>query len=882
MILRPVLWLGLAYITGEIVAYFEPEACWFPFGMLILGAGFWILGNLWDRREEEQRKAGKKKRERGKKKSHLRSFFLSALTFCRDSLRRIKQQVRLFFFVLSLFLCFGYLNFIHAYQEALRMDERLETYVADLAAESSGSTDEEDSGNIYIEGKVYAVEEKTNSWYLYLKDCEELFGEKILVTISKDTLDDLDEWLTAGDSISCRGEVELFEHASNEGEFDSWMYYHAKGLSARFWADSVAQTAKTSSPWNRFCKALKVWMKQNYQACLDDSYSGVAFSMACNDKSLLDADLKELYQMSGIAHILAISGLHISFIGRGLYRLLKSCRVSERVALAIALLVMIGYGFFTGMAVSTCRAVLMMGLAFGARFFGRTSDRPTSLVLAALCILIPSPLTLTQTGFLLSFTAVGSLCFLPAQETKEEETKKEKTEKKEYREGRWALIMQKFLPNAKKGWRSIAFAKMRSQVLSGLFVTIGMLPMTAWCFYEIPLYGMFVNLAVIPLLNLLFPLVFFCGLAGSLLGPVGLLLGKIVEEILSFYELLCRLSLSLPGAIQIVGKPKVYELLLTYGFFLVAVLLFRGKRKHREQNRKSLTMYLPGFKFLWIACGIALLMLPRTPSQMTVTMLDVGQGDCFFIQTPEGTNLLIDCGSTDESEVGTYVLLPFLKSRGVRQIDAVVISHMDADHMNGIVELLEEGADGAAGSIRVDALFFGCNVITGGNYEEVFSLVQELEIDCYSLKAGDNLAWGELTLRVLSPQEDLSYADRNDGSLVLSLSYGKFDALFTGDISEEVEESVLETLQEYNLGTYDLLKVAHHGSRTASSTEFLETVCPTVAFISCGKDNSYGHPHAELLERLQAVTDTIYVTSQVGETILKTDGNLMKTVVWSE
>ena len=1054
MFYRPVLWLGLAYITGELAAWIWPGVPAFMAALLwaasvialgcygaaaaCRGVALGCHGAKAGCRGTVMGRHGKAAGVEARLKNHSAR---SKKNFYAGRTRKKNTAIGGLLFVLPVFLLGGYLNFTVAIEQALESDLRLAAWIetegeqagtappVGSGPQSSGAAPPDSSGPEagVMAGRVTSVEEKANSWYVFVE-------KELLVSVSKEDYPELGQVGLPGCQIAFEGEVELFSHPANEGAFDEWLYYHSRGIRARVWADTLTMTGDEASFWARAAAALRQWMKDNCARYLDETSAGVAVSMVCGDKSMLDSDLKALYQLSGISHILAISGLHISFIGMGIYQLLCRLRLPQYFCLGAGLGLMAVYGWFTGMAPSTLRAVTMTGLSLGAKLLGRTYDRPTGLSLAAMIILIPSPLMVTQPGFLLSFIAAGSLVLCPPTPAAAGGRVKSppttvaaggrvkcptttvtaggQAERSDAPGNALRKMAVKLFGRPSLGG---AMARLWRTLCAPVFVTVGMLPAIAWCFYEIPVYSILVNLAVIPLMSLAYPVMLICALAGPLLGPLASLPGWLIEGILAVYQWLCRLSLELPGAVLIVGKPGAGTIAIFYGLFLAAAaaawLAARGhklsarnqepwarqaapkktaalKRKRRPEavqerpqwkNMAGLGRTAPaacGFSILLALLGIFLLTLPMRPREMTVTMVDVGQGDCFFIQLPDGTNILIDGGSTDEKNMGQYILEPFLKSRGVRALDAVFLSHMDADHINGIQEMLsgalweppggdgalaklpggaaasdttESAATGAAsavmtenaaidtaasvvpGSIVVKNLLMPWNVQEGGGYETLFSLAQSLGVPCLGLAAGDRLSFGGLVLTVISPGGGVVSTasstgapgggvvstasdtgapgggavstasdsgapggagivlasgagsgafDRNDESLVFHISYGNFDMLFTGDVGSPVEDQILENMQALGLGSCDVLKVAHHGSRESSSRDFLDYVRPLLALISCGADNSYGHPHKELLERLSQTAGEIFITAQNGETMLITDGNFIKTVVW--
>lgn len=877
MVLRPVLWLGLAYITGEALDLLGFRG--WPFIILLLLAETGIILNITGR--------------------------LPMKKYSRD----------VWLLVLPFFIAFGFYNCWQATQQALKTDGAIAAYTRF------------GGGELPLSGKVTGVEEKTGSWYIYVKDCQVTgdahayqgpstenlpMSSLLVVTLKREAVTEGAGQPPAAvdDRIAFCGLPESFDQPVNEGMFDEWLYFHARNVQARVFSDTVTVLQPSGNCIAKLAQGLGQLMKQNCRSCLSEKSSGVAISMVTGDKSELDADLKKLYQLSGIAHILAISGLHISFLGMGTYNFLRRLRLPVRLCMVLGLLLTVGYGLFTGMAPSTQRAVIMTSMAIVARAVGYTYDRKTALGIAALAILIPEPLQATQPGFLLSFVAVGSL----------------------------AMCEELLKALSKAGGRVSRW--LGRTLAPGVCVTLGMMPVMAWSFYELPSYSFLLNLIVIPLMSVLYPAMLVCALVGGVAGAAGVPLYFLIDRILDLYDMLCRFVLGLPGSVIIVGKPTVLELAVIYGGLIIIIWIVRYKDRYFEKTGEKLKegssakidgtanidsigktgrtalsqraarqlcwQRAAASALLWlVALGCtAILFLPRRPGQMTVTMLDVGQGDCLFIQLPTGENILVDGGSTDVKNVGIYRLIPLLKCRGVRQLDAVFLSHMDKDHINAVEELFQArigadrhtkpsvgasadrhkdlkawgGAAGqrpAAGTIAIDSVLFSDIApwprAAGNNYASCLELAKAAAGQCYVLKTGDVLRLSGLTVNAIQPSPQLA-RDTNDSSLVLYMAYGSFSMLFTGDISDAVDTAVMENLDRLGMDGCAVLKVAHHGAKSSTSERLLDYLKPSIALISCGQDNSYGHPHKELLERLEERGIQTMITARYGEIIVKTDG----------
>lgn len=229
----------------------------------------------------------------------------------------------------------------------------------------------------------------------------------------------------------------------------------------------------------------------------------------------------------------------------------------------------------------------------------------------------------------------------------------------------------------------------------------------------------------------------------------------------------------------------------------------------------------------------------------------------------------MDGGSTSESKVGTYTLVPYLKYMGVSKVDAVFLTHLDSDHISGVKEMLE-GSDEAM-EIPVSRLCISDAVIEDEAYEKLAVLCDARKIPIYRLKAGDRVEACGLYFEVLHPQKGYETDSRNAYSLVMKLVAGdSVTALLTGDVEADGEYAAAERLREVDdFAGIDIYKAAHHGSRYSNTEELIGLIQPKLAVISCGEDNSYGHPHAETLEKLEEAGSDIMITKDTGAIMIK-------------
>jgi len=239
---------------------------------------------------------------------------------------------------------------------------------------------------------------------------------------------------------------------------------------------------------------------------------------------------------------------------------------------------------------------------------------------------------------------------------------------------------------------------------------------------------------------------------------------------------------------------------------------------------------------------------------LEVHMIDVGQGDSILIRTAEGKTALID-GGYDNG-----LALAYLRAQGINHIDVMVASHPHADHIGGLVEVLN--------ALPVSGFWTSGASHTTGTYERLLDAIDRAKVPYHEVQRGDTIPLGRLTFEVL--HSDPNAYDLNNTSVVLRLTYGNVSFLFTGDAEQAAEQEMLATVRDHLKAT--ILKVAHHGSYTSSSDQFLAAVQPAIAIYSAGRDNNYGHPHRKTIQALQRVGATVYGTDEHGTIVITTDG----------
>lgn len=703
-----------------------------------------------------------------------------------------------------------------------------------------------------VMGNVDKIESNTYGFNLYLKNVnitakdKEFRTENILVTLSEKPE------VKIGNKVSFKGKIIQLENAANKGNFDTKNYYMSLGIYVKASCNrieivesdySIVKDGLYNLREKIALKLENICRGNTGLLSVINEKNGIISAIILGDRTDLDKEIKELYSASGIAHILAISGLHISFIGITVYNLLRK-RFRFLFSAIISACIVVSFGIMSGFGIATIRAAAMFILKIIGEVLGRKYDSLTAISLAGLILLIKNPFVIYNSGFQMSFGAITAIVIV--------------------------------CPNIKYilGFKN----KIIDMFIFNFTINLIMNPIIGWHYFELPTFSFLLNLVVVPLMSLV--------IGSSILGAAGVFISKIMGKILilpaslilEFYTFLCRVTEKIPVSTVIIGQPKITTLVIYYGVVFISIIILVRIRRGYEKNEKDRLIIREetglvlenkekksrrkkiadrklrtAYAIIFMILNIMIYYVPDRP--FYITFLSVGQGDGIFIHTDNGSNILIDGGSTTEKQVAKNRITPYLKSQGIRKIDYSIITHTDSDHISGIVEMLESN-----NSVQIKNLVLPDINIRDENTEEILGLAIARGVNVLYIKNGDYLKFGKTNFKCINPDNSLLADDKNDNSTVLELQNGQFSALLTGDISEKVESGLAKKINK----KFTVLKVAHHGSKYSSCQEFLKKVNPAYAIISVGEGNSYGHPGIETLERLNVQGSIVYRTDISG------------------
>ena len=684
------------------------------------------------------------------------------------------------------------------------------------------------------------------------KDTFEVSGE-VMTEIRKNIFDKKNfsqPILEAGDHISLSGRLSEAPGKRNPGEFDYKMYLKINSIYKTFYANGYENVFVISKneldPVYRYAVFP---VKKFVLKTIDKNYSGdeAAFlkGLITGERSDISKEMKDTFVNAGVMHLIAVSGLNVAYIIISITLILSLFRFSLILRVIVTIAFLIFYCLFTGNSASIVRASIMGILVLAAFVMERRINFYNLIGIAAMLILIYDTNKLFDAGFILSFSATVSMAvFLRKFES---------------------LYLNKFKELNIKG-------KKITLLLAALFFTslsaqIGTIPITANYFEKISLISLVANIAAVPLSNLSLAIGFLQMAVAGFSDHLSSVISEVNNLLLYVQLFFIKWCASLDFAYIRISNFNITDIVCYYLIILILLTV--------NEKRKILFSIM---LCLIIICGKYIYDLDLS-KKLRVSFLDVGQGDCSVIQTPDGKIILVDCGRTSFiSNSGERAIAPYLRRIGTDRIDLLIITHLHLDHIGGINYLLEN-------------FEIGRIIESGQKFPTSFtntmdSLIKVKNIPRQTVRAGDFIdEMKDLRLYFLFPDNKFVNSsgntignNLNNGSVAFILKFRETEVFFTGDIEKESERFLCDVYSDF-LKT-DVLKVAHHGSITSTTIPFIIRNKPAYAVISCGMYNKFKHPSDIVLNRLEKSGSKIFRTDLAGAAILESDGDAIEFIDW--
>ena len=669
---------------------------------------------------------------------------------------------------------------------------------------------EEENGEYFTAIVISKGEEKE---YKDVYEIEVQNGIKLLLNIKKSKNKNIK--LNYGDKIEFYLEYERPSSARNYMGFDYSLYLRTKKIYGT--VNVKQENIKIISHDNTNIVLKQIYklrnlMKKQINKLLPEETAGLCMGMLIGDISNIDENMQENFRNSNLSHILAVSGANVSYIIVSITYIFNKMCFRKRLSKIISIFLLILFMLLTGCTASVNRACIMAILMLIADLLYRKSDVYNNLAISALILLIINPYTALDIGFQLSYMGTIGIVFLHDKVSNIIKTNNK--------------IIKYFL----------------EMIYVTTCANIAIIPIMMFHFNTLSLTFYFSNVLAGPILGVVVIVGFIMFFISLIFNPIAIVIAFVLNLMLKFIIKIAEITASMPFSKIIITTPSILFIALWYFTILVAVYWKKAKEIFIKKKK-----IISSVIAVLIVIILITNLLTNINRNLTIHFIDVGQGDSCLIITPLNKRILIDGGGSEigSFDVGEKTLLPYLLDRKIKKLDYIIISHFDSDHIGGLFTIME--------NLKVE------NIIISKQGEESENLIKFQEIvknkksKVIIVEKGDYIKIDNTTyLEILFPNKKLIKANvLNNNSIVAKLNCMGTKIMFTGDIEEIAEKELCNLYKNTDKLKADILKVAHHGSKTSSIEEFLKLVNPKIALIGVGASNNFGHPNTGVLNRLE-------------------------------
>ena len=666
--------------------------------------------------------------------------------------------------------------------------------------------------------------------------------------------------LEYGDKIFITGEFQEPQGMRNEGGFNYKEYLKSLNIYGSVKAKNIKVIEQNKGNiFMNFTYKISDEIKENIEEFMGEKYSGLLIGLLLGDSSKIDENMEENFKITSLTHILAVSGAQVSYIIVAMYSLLKR-KIGIQKTRVVIIASLIFYTALTGFSPSIVRAGIMGIILMISGLVFRKNDIINSIAISLFFMLVYNPFLLENVGLQLSY--LGTIGIIGFNKT--------------------IILILKNIQIRNRKWKYkinrkliLLISKIKEILAVTMSASLAVVPVMIYHFNLFGTYFLITNL----LASIIIGPITLLGTLLVIISFISINIAKVLSYILKFLiDILLFISSfsKLPISKIYIPTPTITFIIIIYLSLIISLFIYKVFHERnpnttilRVRNLLALVKYkfkqnrndiIKRIVIINIVIFLCIIFIPR---DIQINFVDVGQGDSTFIITPKNKTILIDGGgsNTGSFDVGENTLLPYILDKGYNKIDLMIISHFDSDHVGGLLTILEE--------IKVEKVLIAKQEEQSENYKRFFNIVKEKNIPVIVGKRGDKInIEKDLYLDILFPEsEQIEENVINNNSLVFNIYYNNFSMLFTGDIEEIAEKRIIEITNKSRLKA-DIIKIPHHGSKTSSTRELLEIVLPKIALIGVGKDNLFGHPSSETIDKLDELEIKTYRTDINGEIMI--------------
>ncbi|MBQ3408073.1 MAG: DNA internalization-related competence protein ComEC/Rec2 [Clostridia bacterium] len=669
-------------------------------------------------------------------------------------------------------------------------------------------------GEKVVTGEIVKITDENDGTIVELK-AKKINKKRVIFNIKFNIyVKKIDKNTEVGDKVIVTGEQIVQNSAKNEGTFNYKKYLQSKCIFGTIKSESITKTNESKNIVANTINRIRENIKLNIKTFIPDKCIGLCIALVVGDKNNIDEKISQAFSDAGLSHIIAISGMHTVYVA---YIALSFKRViGKRKTYFFAIFVLIIFCNLAYNNESVYRATIMLSLFYCSKIFHRKSNSLSNLFISILLGLIKNPFCIYNPGFILS--TAGTLGIIIIYVELQEQ-------------GRGIKIY------------------IKNQIKLSLAANIVLLPIIAKMFNKVSLMFIITSPIINFLVSILMPILLCFSLCGLVSKVIPIFLLKFVALLVYFFSGLLLFLVDIFQRISILNFRVTSPSFITIAaYYFILYLCYQYKKNRNRKNKNKIKCVIS----IYLCVCVIIRLINVFDNSLKVYFVDVGQGDCTVIKTPSGKTILVDGGGKEDGNiqdsVGKNIVVPYLLNKSITKIDYIIISHFDTDHVGGLLTVMQE--------IKVRNVIISKQGKSSDNYEKFKKIVKAKNINIIVVKQGNRVEIDrDLYFDILWPREEqINENILNNNSIVCKLHYNSISILFTGDIEAIAEKSILELYQgNKEILQSTCLKVGHHGSKTSSTNEFLESVRAKFAFIGVGRDNKFGHPNEGVIKNIKSM-----------------------------